>query len=59
MGFLEDLKNGDIKSIILIIFSILLFHQYWCISNLKLNKDNKEHMADLSVNIKGFSCSSS
>lgn len=32
MGFLEDLKNGDFKSIVLVIFAILLFNLYWCVS---------------------------
>jgi microcystin-dependent protein len=40
MGFLEDLKNGDIKSIIIVIFGVLIFNIYWC------NK-NSESMADV------------
>ena len=45
MGFLEYLKNGDIKSIILVILIVLIFYLFWC-------KDNKEPMADVSVDIK-------
>ena len=55
MGFLEDLKNGDIKSIILVIFGILFFHQYWYISNVdrSIRKNQcKEPMADVSIDIK-------
>jgi len=60
MGFLEDLKNGDIKSIILVIFGVLIFHQYWCKSSVQFArstrcsrcKDNKEPMADVSNDIK-------
>ncbi len=60
MGFLEDLKNGDIKSIILVIFGVLIFHQYWCKSSVQFArstrqsrcKDNKEPMANVSNDIK-------
>jgi len=44
MGFLEDLKNGDIKSIVIIVFGILLFHLYWC--------KTKEPMTNVSNDIK-------
>jgi microcystin-dependent protein len=55
MGFLEDLKNGDIKSIILVIFGVLIFHQYWCKSSVQFArstrqsrcKNNKEPMDNL------------
>jgi len=40
MSLLDDLKNCDIKSIIIVIICILLFHQYWC--------KTKEPMADIS-----------
>ncbi len=50
MGFLEDLKNGDIKSIILVILIILIFNLYWCQSNNI--RSIKEPMADVSVDIK-------
>jgi hypothetical protein len=54
MGFLEDLKNGDIKSIILVIFGVLIFHQYWCKSSVQFAKckNNKEPMANVSNDIK-------
>jgi microcystin-dependent protein len=58
MGFLEDLKNGDIKSIILVIFGVLIFYQYWCLSSvarsIKENqcKDTKELMSNVSQDIK-------
>jgi microcystin-dependent protein len=48
MGFLEDLRNGDIKSIVLVIFGFLLFNLYW----QSQCKDNKEPMADVSNDIK-------
>ena len=48
MGFLEDLKNGDTKSIIIVIFGILLFNLYYCLST----KHTKEPMADLSSDIR-------
>jgi microcystin-dependent protein len=57
MGFLEDLKNGDIKSIILVILIVLIFNLYWCVSSnarstrRSLCKD-KEPMADVSNDIK-------
>ena len=58
MGFLEDLRNGDIKSIILVIFGVLIFYQYWCLSSvarsIKENqcKDTKELMSNVSQDIK-------
>ncbi len=60
MGFLEDLKNGDIKSIILVIFWVLISHQYLCASSVQfarstkqsLSKNNKELMANVSNDIK-------
>ena len=60
MGFLEDLKNGDIKSIILVILIIFVFNIYWCKSSVQFArstrqsrcKDNKEPMADVSNDIK-------
>ena len=60
MGFLEDLKNGDIKSIILVILIVLIFNIYWCKSSVQFArstrqsrcKDNKEPMADVSNDIK-------
>ena len=60
MGFLEDLKNGDIKSIILVILIIFVFNLYWCKSSVQFArstrqsrcKDNKEPMADVSNDIK-------
>ena len=58
MEFLKDLKNGDIKSIILVILIIFMFHQYWGASNIAKSikqiqcKDNKEPMADVSNDIK-------
>ena len=59
MGFLEDLKNGDIKSIILVIFGVLIFHQYWCKSSVQFARStrqsrckDKEPMADVSNDIK-------
>ena len=60
MGFLEDLKNGDIKSIILVIFGVLFFNLYWCaFSNARSTrqsrcrcKDNKELMSNVSNDIK-------
>ncbi len=50
MGFFEDLKNGDIKNIILVIFGILLFHLYWCKSSK--HSQCKESMTNLSNDIK-------
>ena len=41
MGFLEDLKNGDIKSIILVILIIFMFHQYWGASQTKFEPQGK------------------
>ena len=57
MGFLEDLKNGDIKSIILVILIIFMFHQYWRESNVARSTRQsrsgcKEPMADVSNDIK-------
>jgi hypothetical protein len=60
MGFLEDLKNGDIKSIVLVIFGVLIFYLFWCKSSVQFArstrcsrcKDNKEPMADVSNDIK-------
>jgi len=57
MGFLEDLKNGDIKSIILVIFGILFFHLYWCKSSVQFAKSTKqsqcnEPMTNVSNDIK-------
>ena len=58
MGFLEDLKNGDIKTIIIVIFGFLFFNLYWRISSVQFArstrqsqcqyKNNKESMADVS-----------
>ncbi len=61
MGFLEDLKNGDIKSIILVIFSILLFNLYWRVANntrsiIQTQCKIKEPMAGIDIsdsNIRG------
>jgi hypothetical protein len=47
MGFLEDLKNGDIKSIIIVIFGFLLFNLYW-----QTSRCTKESMANVSNDIK-------
>ncbi len=52
MGFFQDLKNGDIKSIILVIFGILFFNLYWCMSRIQCQCKNKEPMADLSTDVK-------
>jgi hypothetical protein len=57
MGFLEDLKNGDIKSIILVILVILIFHLYWCKSSVQFAKSTKqsrcnEPMTNVSNDIK-------
>ena len=42
MGFLEDLKNGDIKSIILVIFGVLFFNIYWCaFSNARSTRQSR------------------
>jgi hypothetical protein len=51
MGFLEDLNSGKYNFILFCIICILLFHQYWCISNMKKNYI-KEPMADLSSDIR-------
>lgn len=50
MGFLEDLKNGDFKSIVLVIFAILLFNLYWCAS--RNSRSKKEYMTNVSNDIK-------
>ena len=50
MGFLEDLKNGDFKSIVLVIFAILLFNLYWCAS--RNSRSKKEPMTNVSNDIK-------
>jgi len=52
MGLLEDLKNGDVKSIILVIFAILLFNLYWCISKFPTKNQCKESMTNVSNDIK-------
>jgi hypothetical protein len=52
MGFFQDLKNGDMKSIILVIFGILLFNLYWRESRIQCQCKNKEPMTDLSTDIK-------
>jgi len=52
MGFLEDLKNGDFKSIVLVIFAILLFNLYWCISKFPTKNQCKESMTNVSNDIK-------
>jgi hypothetical protein len=52
MGFLKDLKNGDIKSIIILVLIIFVFNLYWQISCIKSSTKSKEHMADLSSDIR-------
>jgi microcystin-dependent protein len=56
MGFLEDLKNGDFKSIVLVILIIFVFNLYWCVSNKiskrrSHSKGKKELMTNVSSDI--------
>ena len=55
MGFLEDLKNGDLKSIIILILIVLIFNLYWRVSCIdRSNKQSrcKEPMTNVSNDIK-------
>jgi hypothetical protein len=45
LGLLEELKNGNFNTYLLLIVVILIFHIYW-------TKDNKEPMAIISNDIK-------
>ena len=51
MGFLEDLKNGDIKSIILVILIIFMFHQYWRESKFMMRSQCKEEIKESMSNV--------
>jgi microcystin-dependent protein len=51
MGLLEDLKNGDVKSIILVILFIFIFNLYWCISKSITQNQFKESMTNVSNDI--------
>lgn len=45
MSLIENLKNGNINTILLIVGFLFIFHIYW-------TKDNKEHMGEVSGDIK-------
>ena len=51
MGFIEDLKNGDIKSIILVILIIFMFHQYWRESKFMMKSQCKEEIKESMSNV--------